>query len=136
MKRARSAKSLSVPTPLGPSVTVPSAVTLRKYGLDAQGWLGVLEAQGWVCAICKKIPKTGRLNTDHHHVDRWKKLKPEERRQYVRGIVCWNCNRYYLGRGITEEKAANVRNYLAAFNMRLELRAGPTRHKRNGAESP
>lgn len=99
-------------------IQVPSALTLRKYGLSAKAWLAILESQGWVCAICKLKPKTGRFNVDHHHVKRWRHLKPEVRALHVRGIVCHHCNRYYLGRGITEQKAVNVALYLRAFAVR------------------
>lgn len=101
------------------AIKVPSAPTLKKYGLDAQGWLAILEAQGWVCAICKKVPKTGRFNTDHSHIRRWKTKSPEERRKHVRGIVCWWCNKVYLGRAITIDKAVNVVAYLRAFAGRV-----------------
>lgn len=100
-------------------IQVPSKVTLRKYGLDAEGWLAILEAQSWVCAICKKVPKTGRFVTDHAHVIRWKKMKPEKRRTYVRGLTCWWCNKNYIGRSITVDKAVNVVSYLRAFEARM-----------------
>lgn len=102
-----------------PIIKVPKPATLRKYGLDAQGWLAILEAQGWVCAICRKVPPSGRMVTDHHHVPKWKKMDPDRRRGFVRGITCWTCNHYYLGRGITESKAYNVVAYLRAFAARL-----------------
>lgn len=110
------------PTPQAPGrpIQVPSKVTLRKYGLDAQAWLAILEAQGWTCAICKKVPKTGRFVTDHHHAKGWKKMKPEKRRLYVRGLTCWWCNKNYIGRSISVEKASNVVLYLRAFQARLE----------------
>lgn len=104
----------------GSIIKVPSAKTLKKYGLDAESWLAILDAQGWACAICKMVPRTGRLNTDHFHVKRWKKLPAEKRRRYVRGLTCWNCNRYYLGRGINIQRAISVVAYLRAFEARLE----------------
>jgi hypothetical protein len=105
----------------GPVIRVPLKATLRKYGLDAEAWLAILERQGWVCAICKKVAKNGQFRTDHAHVPGWKKMKPEKRRTYVRGLTCWWCNKSYLGRGITEEKAANMAAYLRAFALRMEL---------------
>jgi hypothetical protein len=99
-------------------IKVPSALTLRKYGLDARSWLAILESQDWVCAICKQVPKTGRFVTDHAHVPRYKKLTPERRRELVRGLTCWWCNHTHLGRGITEAKAVNVALYLRAFAVR------------------
>lgn len=101
-------------------IKVPSKATLRKYGLDAESWLAILGAQGWVCAICKKVPPSGRMVTDHFHMPKrdWKRWPPEKRRTYVRGITCWTCNHYYLGRGINIEKALNVVRYLQAFAVR------------------
>jgi hypothetical protein len=32
------------------------------------------------------------LHTDHQHVRNWKKMPPEKRKLYVRGILCWPCN--------------------------------------------
>jgi hypothetical protein len=99
-------------------IQVPSKATLRKYGLDAQSWLAILESQGHVCAICKQVPKTGRFVTDHAHVKGWKKMKPEKRRTYVRGLCCWWCNKNYIGRSITVAKATNVVLYLQRFEAR------------------
>jgi hypothetical protein len=101
-----------------PLIHVPSKATLKKYGLDAESWLAILASQGWVCAICKKVPKTGRFNIDHDHARRWKQRPPEERRRHIRGIVCWWCNKTHLGRAITIEKAINVVHYLQAFAAR------------------
>lgn len=102
-----------------PIIHIPSKATLRKYGLDSRAWLDLLESQGGVCAICKKVPQTGRFRTDHFHIKGWKKMKPEKRRLYVRGLTCWWCNKSYLGRGITIEKALNMAAYLQAFAVRM-----------------
>jgi hypothetical protein len=99
-------------------IQVPTKATLKKYGLDAEAWLKILESQNWVCAICHQVPKTGQFRTDHFHVKGWKKMKPEKRKLYVRGLTCWWCNKTYLGRGITIEKATNVLHYLWAFEAR------------------
>jgi hypothetical protein len=90
----------------------PLTATLRRYGLSLDAWRTLLEAQGGVCAICQKAPKTGRFNIDHFHAPRWKRLPPAERRKHVRGLLCWFCNRYYAGRSITVEKSKSVTAYL------------------------
>lgn len=100
------------------SVIPPSQKTLDKYGLTEAEWLAILERQGGVCAICKRVPETGRLNTDHEHVKGWKKMPPEKRKQFVRGAVCYWCNRSFLGRGITIEKSRNVTAYLEQYQAR------------------
>lgn len=103
-------------------IRVPRKETLKKYGLDAEGWLAILERQDWVCAICRKVPPSGRMVTDHDHLRRWKKLSPTKRRETVRGITCWTCNHYYLGRGINEAKASNVVAYLRAHAAKSAAR--------------
>lgn len=106
-------------------LTPPSLVTLRKYGLTAAEWLAILRRQGGVCAICKKVPgparNTGliRFVIDHEHVRGWKRMSPDKRKLYVRGLTCWWCNSSYLGRSITAEKARNVARYLDAHAKRL-----------------
>ena len=94
---------------------VPLKATLRKYGLTAEDWLKILNSQGGVCAVCKNIPDNGRLCTDHEHVKGWKKLAPEQRKLYVRGLLCYFCNHWYVGRAINVFKAKNTLVYLEAF---------------------
>lgn len=96
-------------------IETPSKATLAKYGLSEQEWRNILERQGGVCAICKKEPSKGRLCIDHEHVKNWKKLPSEQRKLYVRGLLCWFCNHYYVGRCITIEKAENVVTYLKHY---------------------
>src|SRR5687767_4998087 len=69
-------------------IKVPSAATLKKYGLSAEEWLQLLADQGNVCFICQKYPSTGRLCVDHYHVPKWKSLPPEQRKLWIRGILC------------------------------------------------
>lgn len=71
----------------------PLPATLRRYGLTADEWLGLLAAQGWKCTPCgRKAGGALLLNTDHEHVPGWKKLPPEERKRFVRGVLCARCN--------------------------------------------
>lgn len=97
----------------------PKPITLKKYGLTAEEWLAILQDQGGVCAVCSKYPKSGRLVVDHEHTPKWKKLKPELRKTYVRGILCWWCNKNYVGRSITLQKAKNVVRYLEQHELKL-----------------
>lgn len=96
---------------------VPSKATLDKYGLSQEEWQRILDAQGGVCFICKKMSSTGRLCIDHEHVKGWKKMPPEKRKLFVRGILCWVCNHYYVGRGINIEKAMRVVSYLQQYSV-------------------
>lgn len=97
---------------------VPSQGTLRRYGLDIRSWLVILEAQGNVCAICKRVPNSGSWVTDHEHVAKWKKMLPERRRLFVRGIICHWCNSHVVGRFVTLEKSRNATAYLTRYDRR------------------
>jgi hypothetical protein len=99
---------------------VPSPATLRKYGLTLADWLAVAERQGWVCAVCKRLPNNGRLCVDHDHVKGWKAANPTERRRHVRGLLCFFCNHYYVGRAITVAKAEAVAEYLRRHEARRD----------------
>lgn len=99
-------------------VSVPTLTTLRRYGLTEVEWRAILDRQGGACAVCRRVPTTGRLCIDHEHAKGWKKMPPDQRKLFVRGLLCWVCNHYYLGRGISIEKAVNVASYLTAYQER------------------
>lgn len=67
--------------------------------------------------MCGKLPKSGRLNIDHFHVKNWKKKPPEERKKYVRGLLCYMCNLFYMARGMEIYKASNIIKYLKRFEV-------------------
>lgn len=90
----------------------PLPETMATYGLTPESWRQIVAMQGGVCAICRKLPASGRLCIDHIHVAGWKHMKPGQRALYVRGLLCFVCNRYYCGRGITIAKAKNLVKYL------------------------
>jgi hypothetical protein len=96
----------------------PSEATLKKYGITREEWQLMYDAQGGACAICAKAPPSGRLNIDHEHAKGWKKMAPEQRKQYVRGLLCWTCNLYILGRGVTLARLENAVRYLKRFTLR------------------
>lgn len=99
-------------------ISTPSKATLSKYGLSEAEWRVILERQNGVCFVCEREPSKGRLCIDHEHAKGWKKMPPEKRKLYVRGLLCWVCNHYYLGRGITIAKAQNVAKYLIEYENR------------------
>lgn len=99
-------------------VKPPLPETLRKYGLSLDDWREILERQGGVCAVCELEPRSGRLCIDHEHIPRWKKLPPEKRKLYVRGLLCWFCNESYVGRAINIRKARNIVTYLEEYEAR------------------
>lgn len=100
------------------NIRVPSNSTLKKYGLTAKEWLDIVHEQGDCCPICKRVPPSGSLVTDHFHVRGFKKMIPEEKKKYLRGITCGHCNRFYLAKGITVEKAKNLVLYLQRYEER------------------
>jgi hypothetical protein len=116
-------------------INIPGKPTLKLYGFG-QGpnalspdpetdWLMLLASQGFACGVCCKLPGISerfgyrRFVTDHEHVRGWKKMKPEQRRQYVRGLLCYWCNKTYVGRGITIDIASGVLRYLTLYAERL-----------------
>lgn len=103
-------------------IRFPTPVTLKKYGLTLIDWLEILNRQNGVCAVCKREPTTGRLCVDHEHVRGFKNMSPENKRKHVRGLLCFVCNRYYVGRAITTEKSANVLLYLQDYEMRKDAK--------------
>lgn len=79
----------------------------------------ILDRQGGVCAICKRVPSSGRFVVDHLHVQGYRRMKPEKKRVFVRGLLCTHCNRFYVAKGITIEKARAILDYLIEFNERV-----------------
>lgn len=110
------------PEDQAPKVHVPTNQTLRRYGLTPAEWAMILLSQGGVCAICRKVPRTGRFNIDHDHVKGWKRMPAHERKLHVRGILCHFCNHYYVGRAITVAKAEAVVEYLRNHEGRRSKR--------------
>lgn len=97
-------------------IVPPGAATLRRYGMTVDEWLGLLEAQGWKCPICHKT--RAKWNTDHDHVPGWKNLPPEERKRYVRGVLCAYCNHRRVNSRMSALEAQRIADYLAAYEAR------------------
>lgn len=95
----------------------PSPATPRRYGLTLEEWRAILERQGGVCGVCKKVPPSGTLCVDHQHVRGWKKLAPETRKRYVRGLACFRCN-VAMRHGTTVAWLEAALAYLAAYERR------------------
>jgi len=98
-------------------VVVPTTATLRKYGLDVRTWDVIGERQHWTCP-CGRKPGTGKFNIDHEHVRQWKAMRPEDRRLYVRGLVCWTCNMFTLAKGATADRLRLLAAYLDRYEER------------------
>lgn len=98
----------------------PSPATLRRYGLTAGDWLGLLKAQGWRCPVCLKSGPTVKWNTDHDHVPGWAKRPPEERKRYVRGVLCSYCNHRRVNSRMPADEARRIADYLSAYENRRD----------------
>lgn len=97
-------------------VTPPTQRTLDAYGLTVDEWLGLLASQDWRCPICLK--RNQRWNTDHEHVARWKYMEPEERKRYVRGVLCWHCNHKKVHSHMPAAEVKRIVAYLEAYEKR------------------
>jgi hypothetical protein len=100
-------------------VKPPGPATLRRYGLTVLDWLGLLKDQGWRCPICRKAGAV-KWNTDHDHVPGWKHKTPEERRRYVRGVLCAYCNHRRVNSRMSALEARRIAEYLAAYEARRD----------------
>jgi Recombination endonuclease VII len=101
-------------------VRVPSPPTLRRYGLTEEDWLALFEAQGWKCPICLRSGARLTMNVDHQHVPQWKHMPPEERRRYVRGILCVFDNYRRVHSEMGAEEAQRVADYFKAYEARRD----------------
>lgn len=99
-------------------VLPPAPSTLKRYGLSMEEWKAILARQDGRCAVCKLVPKKGRLCIDHDHAKGWKKMSNDDRKKYVRGLLCWRCNTTYVGRGASIERALATAAYLTAYQDR------------------
>ena len=82
-----------------------NAYLLKKYGITLKQYNAKLKEQGGKCAICKKPAKqfSRSLATDHNH-----------KSGRVRGLLCFYCNKFRVGRA-TLESAKLVYEYLLKY---------------------
>ena len=106
-------------------IIIPTPPTLAKYALTEDDWKAHLEEQmrWWdsavgVCGECGKVPGPKRLHIDHAHVRGWKVMKPAERKQYVRGLICYMGNKFRLARGSNIENLQGAADYLRRYEAR------------------
>lgn len=98
----------------------PSVATLRRYGLTVAEWLTLLRDQGWRCPVCKKSGPGVKWNTDHDHVPGWAKKPPEERKRFVRGVLCAYDNYRRVNSRMSAAEAQAIADYLAAYEARRD----------------
>jgi hypothetical protein len=95
---------------------MPSTKTLKKYGLTIEDYNKIGESQNWLCAICGLLKP---LVIDHYHVKGFKRMQPEKRKIFVRGLLCIYCNLRLLPKGMDLDKARKLVSYLERFNKTL-----------------
>lgn len=99
-------------------IVPPQERTLAKYGISRLYWLDLIASQGWRCAVCHK--SKAKWNTDHEHVPGWSKREPEERARYVRGILCWHCNRHVVHSNLSAADGRRLAEYLEVYEQRRD----------------
>jgi hypothetical protein len=99
-------------------IRAPGAATLKKYGLTAVEWFALLAGQGWRCPVCRKSGRGVRWNSDHDHVPGWKLMGPDDRKRYVRGVLCAYCNHRRVNSRMSAAEAQRIADYLAAYEAR------------------
>lgn len=97
---------------------MPTRQTFERYGLSRDEWVTLLAEQNGVCGVCGSVPDGGTLHIDHEHVRGWKKLAPEDKKRYVRGLVCWYDNTNLLRIGSTPARLRAAAQYLEAYTER------------------
>lgn len=114
VKRARRACDGGGPRPEDKKRWAWSRYIFAKYGLDAEDVARKWEEQDGLCPICKQPLATKRWVIEHRHVVGFRKLPPQIKAQYFRGLVDNWCNHRVLSmaeRG-GRERAENVAIYL------------------------
>lgn len=59
-----------------------------------------------------------RLNIDHEHLRGWAKLPDDERKKYVRGLLCPYDNRVVVGRHKESTRLKAAAKYLDSYHRR------------------
>jgi hypothetical protein len=70
-------------------------------------WQAMYDKQMVRCSICGREIPIGLMKVDHYHVEGYDAMPPEEKRKYVRELLCSNCN---TGIGMFAKDAATLGN--------------------------
>lgn len=103
-------------------LVAPSKRALDVYGLTEREWYLILSRQGWKCPVCLK--EKFKANIDHEHVIGWKKMPPQKRKLYVRGVLCWSCNRHVVGSHMKAAMAQRIADYIRTYEVRRKGLSG------------
>jgi hypothetical protein len=66
------------------------------YGLTLEEYDWLLNEQGSVCALCKRVPVKSRFSVDHKHEQHEHVGTKRACKECIRGLLCSNCNRSIL----------------------------------------
>lgn len=99
-------------------IAPPTKRTLNKYGLNRRAWLVLMHEQEWKCPIC--LTPKALWNIDHQHVAGWNKMTLKEKVRYVRGILCWMCNKNNAPSNLTAVQASRLASYLGKYEHRRD----------------
>lgn len=97
------------------------------YGITLKEWEMMFDKQQSVCYICKTMPKSKILCVDHIHIKSFKKMKPMDKKKYVRGLLCYMCNTGLKGFEKTVDGKRNRQSlegtykYFQEFKLKGEL---------------
>lgn len=84
-----------------------------KYGLTLEEYSALLELCQNKCMICGAAPKNRALAVDHFHGLGFKN------KQAVRGILCYSCNRFVVGKNNDPALLRKAADYLERYNKSL-----------------
>ena len=97
------------------------------YGLTLEEWKQKFKEQAGVCWICKTLPPIGTLCVDHIHQLGFKKMRPEDKKKYIRGLLCYMCNTGLKGFDKTKDGKKNRQRlegtykYFRTFALKGEI---------------
>lgn len=97
--------------------TVKNRILYNTYGITLEERNEMLFKQNFKCLGCNVVEKeTGTLCVDHKHIENFKNLQPSEKRKYIRGLLCSDCN---VALGRLKENIQTFKNlisYIQDFN--------------------
>lgn len=97
------------------------STNVRYYGLELKEYHEMLQKQDYQCAICRKHVDDERrlLAVDHEHVEGFSEMSPENRKKYVRGLLCILCNKHRMAE-MNLQVAERIVEYLRKYSSRVK----------------
>ena len=83
------------------------------YGITQDIYNKLLAKQNSVCWICGRPAKTISLNIDHNH---------NKNKGTIRGLLCFSCNKYVIGRSETPDIFLKAAEYLNSQRLQEQER--------------